>query len=162
MSATPMFIRYSNRSNNDSQHPVKALRFDNEAKVPALVIEYLEDAGFFAEPHQTIAQLVVTPMYPTSGHAMIESLIEVFSVWNQVHIGYSLTEDVDRQLWMASEFTQPSRALCEPPVGSELLRQIGKLRFDYDCAEATEQYENMKSIKAEIDRLTDEVSRAVV
>ena len=159
MSKSVMSIKYSSRSGDDLHHPVKALRFETEVAVPELLIESLEDAGFFATPHATIAQLVVTPCYATSGIAMIERLIEVLSAWNQVHIGYSLSDGDDRDLWMSSEFAQPSRSLCEPPANSEQLRQIGRLRFEYDACMAAECYEEAKALKTDLDRLTDEVSR---
>ena len=159
MSKTWMSIRYSHRWNGDAQHPMKALRFETEDMIPELLIESLEDAGFFATPHPTMPLLLVTPTYSTGGNAMVQALIATLSVWNQVHIGYTLPEEADRELWMASEYTQPSRARCEPPAHSQLLRQIGRLRFDYDTAMLAEQYEAARALNTQLDQLKSEVSR---
>lgn len=156
MSIDVMTIKYSSRETDDLRFPALALKFEDD--VPALLTESIETVGYSAIVIEGHPYLLVKAQRETSGSAMTHRLIEVLSVWNQLHLGYFHSEDANRELDVQNEYSLPSSARCKLPANADKLRRIGRLRFDFERATLEERYEDAQQLKDEHDLLIIEVS----
>jgi hypothetical protein len=132
----------------ENQQPVLRLKF--YGAIPAIVLELLEENGYFVDPDEAKSTLTLSAWQPTDWHTMALHVIEVLTVWHGQYSGYMSRYGT---FHIVSNLPNIGSPYFGSPATKSPQRRIGELRALQEKAVSDQDFEQAARLRDQIAEL---------